>query len=195
MLASVTACVLAGGQGQRMGGQDKGLVSLNGRPLVEHVLSRIQPQVQQMIINANRSFEAYAQYGFPVFQDTRPDFAGPLAGVEVALMQSHSDFVLTVPCDVPFLPEDLLDRMLTTLNEQDLEVVVAATPSEHGRDLHPVIALYQRQVLPSLQAFLDSGKRKVRDWQCQLAYGECVFDNAKAFQNINDRNSLESPWF
>lgn len=192
MVVSVAACVLAGGQGQRMGGMDKGLVALHGRPLVEHVISRVQPQVHKLLISANRSLDAYARYGFAVLQDTRPDFAGPLAGVEMALMQCDTEFVLTVPCDVPYLPDDLVARMLSYLTDHALEVVVAATPSDSGVDVHPVIALYQRKVLPSLQAYLTTGQRKVRSWQQQLAYGECVFTSVKAFRNINDRQTLES---
>lgn len=192
MSAPVTACILAGGQGQRMGGLDKGLIALEGRPLVEHVLSRIQPHVDHVIISANRSLDAYARYGFPVFQDVRPGFVGPLAGVEVALLRSDTGLVLTLPCDVPHLPEDVLANMQSYLTEHALDVVVAATPAEQGHDLHPVIALYQRSVLPSLQAYLEAGQRKVRDWQRQQAYGVCVFNDAKAFRNINDMQTLES---
>ena len=175
-----------------MGGLDKGLIVLNGRPLVEHVLSRVQPQVHKIVISANRSLEAYEGYGYPVLQDIRPDFAGPLAGVEMALMRCDTELVLTVPCDVPHLPEDLLSVMLAYLTDHALQVVVAKTLSDKGMDVHPVLALYQRSVLSSLQTYLNSGKRKVRDWQQQLAYGECVFENARAFVNINDKLTLES---
>ncbi|WP_428608182.1 molybdenum cofactor guanylyltransferase MobA, partial [Sedimenticola sp.] len=109
--SKITAVILAGGMARRMGGQDKGLIDLDGRPLIAHVLERIQPQVAQVVINANRNLEQYAAFGHPVISDTLSDFQGPLAGFLAVMQQIDSDFIVTLPCDGPCLPDNLVERL------------------------------------------------------------------------------------
>ena len=124
----ITGVILAGGRGQRLGGIDKGLAPYRGRPLIEWVIERIEPQVDEFVINANRSPERYAAYGVPVIPDVLGDFPGPLAGLHAGLVRASHDWVLTIPCDTPSLPRDLVARMQAGLSSENIEVVVAANP-------------------------------------------------------------------
>lgn len=186
---SMTGVVLAGGLGRRMGGLDKGLQQLDGRPLVAHVLARLRPQVGQIMINANRHQSEYAAYGHPVISDVFPDFSGPLAGLHVALGSARTPLVLTVPCDVPNLPCDLAARLLTALSASSAPLAMARAA---GR-LHPVFCLCRQELLPDLSAYLAGGGRRVADW-CADA-GACVVDfddQAAAFRNFNTLEDLSA---
>ena len=185
--AGITGIVLAGGQGRRMGGVDKGLVVLDGRPLIAHVLARLAPQVGDVLINANQNLGRYAEFGVPVVADAVGGFAGPLAGLHAGLTRTTRDFVVTVPCDSPFLPDDLVARLAAARAEADADLAVARTFDQP----HPVFALVRRAVLPHLAAFLDAGGRKIDAWYATLRVTEVPFDDeAQAFRNINTADEL-----
>jgi molybdenum cofactor guanylyltransferase len=183
----VTGIVLAGGQGRRMGSVDKGLVLLHGRPMVQHALERFAPQVDDLMINANQHAEQYAAFGFPVIPDAIGGFVGPLAGLHVGLTHATRPLVATVPCDSPFLPADLVMRLLDALKTRDAELAVARTFDQP----HPVFALVRRSVLPHLAHFLESGGRKIDAWYATLKTVEVAFDDEPdAFRNINTVDEL-----
>jgi len=184
---SITGIVLAGGQGRRMGGVDKGLVELAGRPLVAHVLERLAPQVGALLINANQNPDRYAGFGHPVVPDAVGGFAGPLAGLHAGLMRATTPFAVTAPCDSPFLPADLVARLGSGLAAEDAQLAVAKTFDQP----HPVFALVRRDVLPNLAAFLGAGGRKIDTWYAALRVVEVLFDDeAEAFRNINTAAEL-----
>jgi molybdenum cofactor guanylyltransferase len=184
----VTGIVLAGGQGRRMGGVDKGLVPLDDRPLIAHVLERLASQVGDVIINANQNIERYRAFGYRVVTDAVGGFAGPLAGLQAGLTDAATPYVVTAPCDSPFLPPDLVARLCAALVRDGAQLAVAKTFEQS----HPVFALVQRDVLPHLTSFLDSGGRKIDAWYATLTVTEVPFDDeADAFRNINTRAELE----
>jgi molybdenum cofactor guanylyltransferase len=184
----VTGLVLAGGQGRRMGSVDKGLVLLQGRPLVRHVIERFAPQVDEILINANRSIAEYEALGHPVIRDHIEGFAGPLAGLHAGLMHAEHPLVATVPCDSPFLPFDLVSRLSESLESEKADLAVARTHDQP----HPVFALVRRSVLPHLARFLGGGGRKIDAWYASLKNVEVRFDDeADAFRNINTAAELE----
>lgn len=188
---AVTGVVLAGGLGRRMGGVDKGLQLLQGRPMAAHVLERLAPQVNALLINANQNSDAYAALGAPYEARVIPDliggFAGPLAGLQAGLTAARTPLVLTVPCDSPFLPPDLVNRLRVALNTHLAQVAVAKT----GDQPHPVFALVRADVRENLEAFLQGGGRKIDAWYGALAVVEVPFDDeAEAFENINTRDEL-----
>jgi molybdopterin-guanine dinucleotide biosynthesis protein A len=185
--ADVTGIVLAGGQGRRMGGVDKGWVELAGEPMIAHVLRRLAPQVGDVMINANQNLDRYHALGHPVFADTVGGFAGPLAGLHAGLAHATREIVVTVPCDSPFLPLDLVDRLHAALVADDAQLAVAKTFDQP----HPVFALVRRDVLPNLAAFLEAGGRKIDAWYAALDVVEVPFDDeADAFRNINTAAEL-----
>src|SRR5438309_6486916 len=178
----VTGVVLAGGQGSRMGGVDKGLQPFRGRPMVAHAIERLAPQVDELLINANRNPEAYARFGHRVIADEIAGFAGPLAGFERGLAHASGALVATVPCDSPFLPPDLVSRLRRALENEKADLAVAKT----GDQAHPVFCLMRRSVHASLTQFLARGERKIDRWYASLAVVEVAFDDeAEAFLNIN----------
>ncbi len=187
-MTDVTGLVLAGGQGRRMGGVDKGLVLLQGRPMVAHVLERLRPQVDELLVNANQNRDRYAALGCAVVADVVPGFAGPLAGLHAGLAAAHGTLLVTAPCDSPFLPADLVARLRAAREAHDADVAVARTFDQP----HPVFSLVHRRVLPHLAAFLESGGRKIDAWYATLAVVEVPFDDvAEAFRNINTRTELQ----
>jgi molybdopterin-guanine dinucleotide biosynthesis protein A len=183
----ITGLVLAGGQGRRMGSVDKGLVLLQGQPMVRHVLDRFAPQVDEVLINANRSIAEYEALGHPVIRDRIDGFAGPLAGFHTGLLHAKHPLLATVPCDSPFLPLDLVARLSESLEAQHAELAVARTLDQP----HPVFALVRRDVLPHLERFLAGGGRKIDAWYATLKTVEVAFDDeAEAFRNINTVDEL-----
>ena len=186
-MTDTTGLILAGGQGRRMGGVDKGLQPLRDRPMVEWVLERLQPQVADIVINANQNRDTYARYGHPVIGDEIGGFAGPLAGLHAGLKSTTRPFILTVPCDSPFLPHDLQARLHAAALAANADLAVAKT----GDRSHPVFALVRTSVLPHLEAFLQGGGRKIDAWYATLHVVEVTFDDeADAFSNINTRDEL-----
>ena len=181
----VTGIVLAGGQGRRMGGVDKGLQLLHGKPMIAAVLARLAPQVDEILINANQNLEIYSGFGYRLVPDAIGDFAGPLAGLHAGLGAARTELVLTVPCDSPFLPLDLLVRLLRNLEGKDLAV------ARTGDQPHPVFALVRTAVRKNLESFLAGGGRKIDAWYATLEVVEVRFDDeAAAFRNINTREEL-----
>ena len=184
---AITGVILAGGLGRRMGGVDKGLQLLQGRPLVAHVIERLAPQVDELLINANQNAARYADYAYRVVPDQIPDFAGPLAGLHVALSTASHPLVATAPCDSPFLPGDLVFRLFSALTAANADLAVARTFDQ----AHPVFCLCRRSVLPHLSDFLARGERKFGRWYATLKVVEVPFDDeAEAFENINTREEL-----
>jgi molybdopterin-guanine dinucleotide biosynthesis protein A len=172
-----------------MGGVDKGLKILRGKPMVEWVVERFRPQVDELLINANQTIDAYSAYGHRVIPDAIAGYAGPLAGLHRGLSEARHDLVATVPCDSPFLPLDLVARLLGRLEENDAELTVART----GDQPHPVFCLCRKDVLANLTSFLESGGRKIDAWYSALRVVEVPFDDvAEAFQNINTQAELRA---
>jgi molybdopterin-guanine dinucleotide biosynthesis protein A len=187
MREPLTGLVLAGGQGSRMGGVDKGLQPFRGRPMVAHVIERLAPQVDEILINANRNVDDYARFGHRVVADEIEGFAGPLAGFERGLAHARHELVVTAPCDSPFLPVDLVERLRAALIREGAQLAVAKT----GDQPHPVFSLMRRDVHASLRDFLASGQRKIDKWYAALRVVEVAFDDeADAFMNINTREEL-----
>jgi molybdopterin-guanine dinucleotide biosynthesis protein A len=181
----VSGIILAGGLSRRMGGVDKGLQLLRGKPMVEHVLERLAPQVDEIVINANQNLDRYGAFGQRVVSDEVGGFAGPLAGLHVGFKCTRHPLIVTVPCDSPFLPADLVCRLQASLKGND--VAVAKT----GEQPHPVFALVRRSAAPSLEAYLGAGRRKVDGWFATLRMVEVAFDDeADAFRNINTPQEL-----
>jgi molybdopterin-guanine dinucleotide biosynthesis protein A len=181
----ISGIVLAGGQGRRMGGVDKGLKELRGKPMVQWVLERLAPQVGEIVINANQNLERYRAFGHHVVADEIGGFAGPLAGLHAGLKVARHPLLVTVPCDSPFLPADLVSRLRSHLGASDLAV------AKTGLQPHPVFALVKRHCRESLAAFLAQGGRKIDAWYTALKVVEVSFDDeADAFRNINTLEEL-----
>jgi len=186
-MSEVTGLVLAGGLGRRMGGVDKGLVELDGKPMVTHVLARLAPQVDCVLINANQNIDRYASFGPPVVPDRIGGFAGPLAGLHAGLSAASTPLLVTVPCDSPFLPLDLVARLRTALKAEQAQLAVART----GDQAQPVFSLVRRDVLDDPAQFLGGGGRKIDAWYARLKVVEVAFDDeAESFANINTREEL-----
>ena len=184
----ITGILLAGGQGRRMGGVDKGLQLLRGKPMAQHVIERFAPQVDELLINANHNIEQYQWLGYRVIPDAIGGFVGPLAGLHRGLSEAAHPLVVTAPCDSPFLPLDLVAMLHAALEQQNAELAVARTVDQP----HPVFCLCRKSVLPSLTAFLESGGRKIDWWYAQLKVADVDFVDEAAFRNINTREELAS---
>ena len=183
----ITAIILAGGQATRMHGVDKGLMCLCQKPLIQHVIDRLAPQVNEIIINANRQITLYKALGYVIQKDNTEDFLGPLAGMSLGLRYAKHEYVLTVPCDSPLLPLDLAERLMTALIKNSAEIAVASSDNR----THPVFCLCKKNVLPSLTAYLENGNRRVNTWQKSLNYIEVDFsDCSESFVNLNTPEDL-----
>jgi molybdopterin-guanine dinucleotide biosynthesis protein A len=185
--ARVAAVVLAGGQGRRMGGVDKGLIGYKGRPLIEWALAALAPQVDELVISANRNLETYAAYGHRVLPDTLPDFLGPLAGLLAALQAVAADWLVVVPCDTPHLPADLVARLLEAAQREGVPLAVAADEAR----MHHSCFIVRTDQRDNLAAYLARGERAVRHWQAGLASTTVRFD-AACFANFNRPEDLRS---
>ena len=184
----VTAVILAGGMGRRMGGQDKGLVLFKDRPLIQHVIDAISQQMDNIIINANRNIETYASLGYPVIEDSLEDFQGPLAGFYAAMQQVKTPYILTLPCDGPYVSGDYLQCMLDVLNQQTCEMVIASD----GERMQPVYALIPVVLKDSLHQFLQQGDRKIDRWYQGHQFALAQFDPAShLFTNINSIDDMQ----
>jgi molybdenum cofactor guanylyltransferase len=189
--SAIAGLILAGGRARRMGGEDKGLIPLAGRPMVEHVLERIRPQVNEVLINANRNAGQYGRYGHRVIPDVVDDFPGPLAGMLSAMEAVHQPWLAVVPCDSPLLPRDLVQRLFESALAESADIAVA----HDGERLQPVIALLRCSLLPQLRAFVEQGGRKIDTWYAQhRMVATDLSDHPEAFVNINtpeERAALE----
>jgi molybdopterin-guanine dinucleotide biosynthesis protein A len=187
----ITGLILAGGRAQRMGGIDKGLIPFQGKALIESAISRLKPQVNTILINANRSITKYSHYGYPVLMDETPDFSGPLAGFSVGLKHCKTPYLLTSPCDSPLLPVDLASKMAAQLEDKDLELVFASSKEDDGKIWsQPVFCLMKSDLHDSLDAFLCKGDLKIDRWFKELRSGTVVFENTQAFANVNTPEEL-----
>lgn len=188
--ADITGLVLCGGRGTRMGGVDKGLQNLQGRPLVEHVMARLAPQVGGLMINANRHAADYARYGHPVLADPTPDFPGPLAGLLAGLQRCPTAWLQLVPCDAPRLPIDLSARLAQAAEQAGVGLAVPVTDC-----LQPVFCLVRQDLAPTVAACLDGGERRMQAWLNSQPHVRVPFDradDAAAFFNANSLDELQS---
>lgn len=188
----ITGVILAGGRGSRMGGADKGLQNFHGVPLALHTQLRLSPQVGELLINANRNLAAYESFGVPVWPDAASlgDFAGPLAGFLTGLERSETPLMMTVPCDTPLFPHDLVERLLSALQAEKADIAMAAAREEDGQlRPQPVFCLLRTELLESLVRFTASGGRKIDAWTAQHKTALVAFDqpgdDARAFFNAN----------
>lgn len=179
-IARITALVLAGGRGSRMGSVDKGLQPFDGEPLVAHVSRRIAPQAATVIVSANRNRDAYEATGHRIVADIVAGQPGPLAGLHAGLSACTTDYLVTVPCDAPFLPLDLVARLSQAFDD-DVDLTVART----GSGLHPVFSLMRRTVVDDLARYLASDGRAVHRWIERLRHRAVSFDDEQAFVNLN----------
>ena len=187
----VTGVILAGGRGSRMGGADKGLQNFRGMPMAMFTLLRLAPQVGHIMINANRNLGAYDAFGVPVWPDALPDYPGPLAGFLAGLERCETAYVVTVPCDTPHFPTDLVARLSDALVAQDSEIAMAATRDADGSvQVQPVFCLMKSTLMESLVRFTHSGQRKIDRWTAGHRCTEVVFDDAEAFFNANTADDL-----
>ncbi|NNE36812.1 MAG: molybdenum cofactor guanylyltransferase [Gammaproteobacteria bacterium] len=184
----LTGIILAGGKSTRMQGVDKGLTPLNGTPLVEHVIHRLQPQTTTIVINANNHITDYENFGFPIVEDRMPGHPGPLAGIAACMTQAKTEYILCVPCDAPRLPLDLGNRLYQVLTENQAELAYA----HDGDRSQPLFALMHRQLLGSINDYLASDQYKVDAWYHQHQYVVCDFsDKSEDFLNINSVEELQ----
>ncbi|MCK5901548.1 MAG: molybdenum cofactor guanylyltransferase [Cocleimonas sp.] len=178
----ITALILAGGRGQRLGGKDKGLVCYKNKPFIEHVLERIEPQVSTVLINANRNKAQYQAYGYPVIQDSLAHYQGPLAGLLSAMPQVKTRYILMLPCDAPLLPLDLGLRMISSIAYYPEHILLA----HDGQQTQFVHALIPTRLQANLEQFLAQGERRVGLWYAQHQVKSVDFsDIPEAFSNIN----------
>lgn len=188
--SQITGLILAGGRGTRMGTVDKGLQMFRSAPMALHVLMRLSPQVGYVMINANQNIAPYEGFGVPVWQDEMQGFAGPLAGLQTGMVHCDTDYLVTAPCDSPFLPADLVERLAAGLEEKNADLAVAVTGAGDTRQAHPVFCLAKASLLPHLTLYLQEGGRKFDKWYASLNVAEVHFDDEDAFRNINTRDEL-----
>ncbi len=195
----ITGLILAGGRGSRMGGIDKGLQNFRGLPLALQTLMRLQLQslpLQEVLINANRNLSAYESLGVPVWPDSIDGFAGPLAGFLTGLERCETPLLLTVPCDTPMFPLDLVERLYTAMAEQNADIAMAAAPEADGTVRpQPVFCLLKIDLLESLVKFTQSGGRKIDAWtgqhRCAIVPFDRPGDSPQAFANANTLAELQ----
>ena len=188
----ITGLILAGGKGTRMGSVDKGLQIFRGTPMVEHVLQRLQPQVGKLIINANRHLDVYEAFGVSVCPDEISGFAGPLAGLHAGLSHCETPYLVTAPCDSPFLPMDLVDKLSEALMATQADIAVAVTDNGATRQRHPVFCLLSAHLKNDLADYLGKGGRKVDAWFEMHRKVDVHFSDETAFVNINSLDELHS---
>jgi molybdopterin-guanine dinucleotide biosynthesis protein A len=188
----ITAVILAGGKARRMGGEDKGLITLHGRPMIDYIIHALQPQVGSILVNANRNTEQYAAFGLPVITDMLGDYFGPLAGMASGMNASKKTFIVTAPCDSPIIPDNLVETLYRALQENQADISVA----HDGERMQPVFALLRCSLLASLLDYLNEGGRKIYTWFGQQPTVLADFSGSPdTFLNLNtpeDKQLLES---
>ncbi len=189
--SEITGLLLAGGRAQRMGGIDKGLVPFQGKPLIEHAIHRLAPQVSDLLINANRNQDIYSQYDYPIVTDENQDFSGPLAGYLAGLKACNTPYMVTAPCDSPLFPTDLVMALADRLEKEDANIAYASSQDSEGKIwAQPVFCLMKREVLDSLEQFLADGQRKIDRWFTSQHACTAIFANESAFANANTPEEL-----
>ena len=184
---NITAVILAGGRASRMQGQDKGLIKLGDKTLIEHVITCLLPQVQTIVISANRNLENYRGFGLPVLSDPTQEYLGPLSGIATAMQQCKTDYLLVVPCDCPYLPSDLATRMLSTITQTETDACLA----HDGQRLQPLVALLSVSLLNDLKGNIAAGHLKVERWMLEQSHCLVEFNDKRAFFNINTEEELQ----
>ena len=188
----ITGLILAGGRAQRMGGIDKGLIPFHGKPLIESAIAKLKPQVQTIVINANRNITKYATYGYPVVMDETPDFSGPLAGFSVGLKACKTPYLLTSPCDSPLLPNNLAELLAAEMESGDFQLVYVSSKEADGKVwAQPVFCLMRSNLESSLNQFLQKGDLKIDHWFKELRTSTVVFDDPLVFANVNTPEELK----
>lgn len=187
----ITGLILAGGRGTRMGSVDKGLQQFRGAPMALHVMMRLQAQVGGLMINANQNLGPYEGFGVPVWPDQIGGYAGPLAGLHTGLSHCETEYLVSAPCDSPFLPLDLVERLAAALEEKQADVAYAVTGADGQRQRHPVFCLVPSRLLTHLEEFLHGGGRKIDAWTATLHAAEVDFPDEAAFRNINSMEELK----
>lgn len=190
-LDDITGLVLAGGRGSRMGGVDKGLQPWLGEPLAMNALRRLSPQVGGLMVNANRSLDVYEAMGVPVWPDPVADYPGPLAGFLAGLAHCATPWMVTVPCDSPRFPSDLVARLARSAADADAEIAMATTREDGRTQAQPVFCLLRTSLAESLARFIQDGQHQVRRWTAQHRCVEVLFDDADAFFNANTLEELQ----
>lgn len=188
----ITGLILAGGRGSRMGGVDKGLQNHQGMPLALHALLRLQPQVGALMINANRNLAAYESMGVPVWPDATADYPGPLAGFLAGLERCETDYLVTVPCDTPGFPPDLVERLGAALLAKQADLALAETLEPDGPQPHPVFCLMKTSLLESLVRFMQTGQRRIDRWTGSHRCAVVRFEDPAAFFNANTAEELQT---
>ena len=190
-VADISAVILAGGRARRMGGEDKGLLELRGRPLLDYIITALKPQVGEILVNANRNLERYRAFGYPVMEDIMDDFCGPLVGMATGMQATGKPWLLTVPCDSPFVPAQLAATLGHALVNEQAKLSVA----HDGVRMQPVFALLDCRLLHSLLDYLNGGGRKIDTWYAQHRLALADFSSVpETFLNLNtpeDRAELE----
>jgi molybdopterin-guanine dinucleotide biosynthesis protein A len=174
-----------------MGGIDKGLQSYGGRPLAQHALTRLLPQVGRAMINTNRNLDVYRSMRVPVWPDEVPDYPGPLAGMLSGLSHCETPYLVTVPCDAPNYPLDLVSRLAHGLTEINGDLATAYTRSAGRLFPQPVFCLMHVSLQNSLRDFISSGQRKTGLWASMHRGAKVVFDDEADFMNLNTLIELE----
>ena len=195
-LTDITGLVLAGGRGTRMGGMDKGLQNHKGMPLALYTLMRLTPQVGELMINANRNLSAYESMGVPVWPDALPDYAGPLAGWLTGLERCETPYLVSVPCDTPNFPDDLVEKLALALERDNADIAMATTLEAGLVRRQPVFSLMRASLMESLVQATQTGERKIDRWTAQHHCVEVLFEDAQAFFNANtlaELQQLQSP--
>ena len=186
----ITGLILCGGRGSRMGGADKGLQNFKGLPLAMNALLRLSTQVGHVMINANRNLAAYESMGVPVWPDSMGEFPGPLGGWLAGLEHCETPYMVTVPCDTPNFPADLVARLAAALVAEDADIARAATLENGAVQVQPVFCLLRAELMESLVAYLHAGERKIDRWTAQHRCATVVFDDMAAFANANTPQEL-----
>jgi molybdopterin-guanine dinucleotide biosynthesis protein A len=183
----ITGIILAGGQARRMGGDDKGLITINDRPLIEYVIEGFGPQVDSLIINANRNLDTYKSYGYPVIPDSLSGYEGPLAGIAAGMKNVRTEYIVTVPCDSPFIDEDYVSKLSSQVNGANADIYVA----HDGKRIQPVFCLLRTNLLKSLEDYLSRGERKIDRWYEEHNLVSIQFDDSNnTFMNINTPDDI-----
>jgi molybdopterin-guanine dinucleotide biosynthesis protein A len=178
----ITAVILAGGKARRMGGEDKGLIELHGKPLLDYIIAGLRPQAGNVIVNANRNLDRYRAFGYPVVADMMGDFFGPLVGMATGMQAADTPFILAVPCDSPFVPAQLCNTLLQAMKKVNADISVA----HDGIRMQPVFALLRCELLPSLLSYLNEGGRKIDTWYAQHRLALADFSGSPdVFLNLN----------
>ena len=182
----ITAVILAGGRARRMQGRDKGLIELSGKPLIQYVIDTIKPQVNEIVISANRNIERYKHFGYQVLSDVQQDFPGPLAGIAAAFQQCKTEHLLVVPCDTPFLPTHLASTLLAQLKQNNVDACIV----NDGNRLQPLVALLSSSLKPQLNESIQAGHLKVERWMLEQTHCIACFSTQNEFININNEDEL-----